>query len=167
MTTTNLKHVDLYSDGSSRGNPGPGGFGTFLRFFDTHGQAHELKLSEGFEQTTNNRMELLGVIKGLEALKYPCEVRVVTDSQYVVNAFKQNWISGWQRNGWKNSKREPVKNDDLWKRLLRAMGNHKVDFEWVRGHAGHPENEECDRLATEAADGANLAKDTGYLKSLQ
>jgi ribonuclease HI len=85
----------------------------------------------------------------------------------VVNAFKQNWISGWQRNGWKNSKREPVKNDDLWKRLLRAMGNHKVDFEWVRGHAGHPENEECDRLATEAADGANLAKDTGYLKSLQ
>ena len=123
---------------------------------------HEKELSQGFRLTTNNRMELLGVIVALEALKSPCEITLYSDSQYVVNAFNQHWVDGWIKRGWKNAKKEPVKNPDLWKRLLRAKEPHRMTFVWVKGHAGHPENERCDALATAAADGDNLAEDEGF-----
>lgn len=154
--------VTVYSDGSSRGNPGPGGYGSVLQFVDSAGKLHERELSCGYARTTNNRMELLGVIVALEALKRPCTVRVHSDSQYVVNAFNQHWVDGWLKRGWKNSQKQPVKNVDLWKRLLAAMKPHDVSFTWVKGHAGHPENERCDRLATAAADGKNLQVDAGF-----
>ncbi len=157
-----MQHVDIYSDGSSRGNPGPGGYGTVLRFLDEAGVAHEKELSCGYERTTNNRMELLGAIVGLEALKRPCEVTLYTDSQYVVNAFEQHWIEGWLRKGWKNAQKQPVKNKDLWQRLLAAKKDHDVTFVWVKGHAGHAENERCDTLATQAADGSSLCIDEGF-----
>ena len=157
-----LLHVDIFSDGSSRGNPGPGGYGSVLRFVDTKGGLHEKELSEGFECTTNNRMELLGAIVALEALNRPCRVDLYSDSQYLVNAFNKNWVEGWQRRGWKNAQKQPVKNPDLWTRLLAAMEPHEVTFHWVKGHAGHPENERCDALATAAADGADLKPDCGF-----
>lgn len=144
--------VKLFSDGSSRGNPGPGGFGTVLQYIDTKGQLHEREYTEGFESTTNNRMELMGVITGLEALNRPCQVEVISDSKYVTDAFNQNWIEGWQKKNWRQNTSNPVKNIDLWQRLLKAMEGHEVVFTWVKGHAGHPENERCDRLATESAD---------------
>ena len=143
--------VIVYSDGSSRGNPGPGGFGSVLRYTDAAGQLHERELSCGYARTTNNRMELMGVIAALECLRKPCEVEVHTDSQYVANAFNKRWVDGWRRRGWKNAKKEPVKNPDLWKRLLRAMEPHEVTYLWVRGHAGNELNERCDRLAVDAA----------------
>ena len=143
--------VTLFSDGSSRGNPGPGGFGTVLQFTDSKGVLHEREYSGGEADTTNNRMELMGVITGLEALTKPCEVTVISDSKYVIDAFNQHWIEGWIMKGWKRGK-EPVKNVDLWKRLLDAAKPHKITWQWVKGHAGHPENERCDRLATQAAD---------------
>ena len=144
--------VTLFSDGSSRGNPGPGGFGTILRFVDSKGAVHEKEYSEGFPETTNNRMELMGVITGLEKLNRPCRVNVITDSQYVVKAFNEGWLDNWQRKGWKNSSGGAVKNVDLWKRLLSAAAPHDLSFTWVKGHDGHPENERCDALATRAAD---------------
>lgn len=156
-----LQHVDLYSDGASRGNPGPGGYGCILRFVDSAGKVYERELSQGYVKTTNNRMELLGVIVGLEALTRPCEVTVVTDSKYVCEAFNANWIAGWKRRGWKNSQNKPVKNIDLWKRLLAAIEPHEVEFTWVHGHAGHEFNERCDGLATAAADGEGLIEDVG------
>lgn len=143
--------VKLYSDGSSRGNPGPGGYGTVLQYIDSTGKLHEREFSEGFYDTTNNRMEIMGVIAGLEALTKPCNVTVISDSKYVTDTFNKNWIDGWIKKGWKNSS-GPVKNVDLWERLLKAMEPHKVNFVWVKGHAGHPENERCDALATAAAD---------------
>lgn len=153
--------VKLFSDGSSRGNPGPGGYGTVLQFVDSKGNLHEKELSAGYVRTTNNRMELLGAIAGLEALLRPCKVTLISDSQYLVKAFNEHWIDGWIRKGWKRSANEAVKNADLWKRLLAAMKPHEVTFVWVKGHAGHPENERCDRLATAAADGENLLVDEG------
>ena len=157
-----LKHVEIYSDGSSRGNPGPGGYGTVLRYIDAQGIAHEREISQGFVNTTNNRMELMGAIAGFEALKGPCKVDFYSDSQYVVKAFTDDWISGWLRRGWKNAQKQPVKNVDLWKRLIAAVGPHEVSYHWVRGHAGHPENERCDELATAAADGENRLVDEGF-----
>ena len=154
--------MEIFTDGSARGNPGPGGYGAILRFVDAQGVVHERELSQGFKLTTNNRMELLAAIVALEALKRPCEVVLHSDSQYLVKAFSDGWIEGWLRRGWKNAKKEPVKNVDLWKRLLEAKKPHDVRFVWVRGHAGHPENERCDRLATAAADGASLADDLGF-----
>lgn len=162
-----MKNIELFTDGAARGNPGNGGYGALLVFRDERGQVHERELSAGYVLTTNNRMELMGVIAGLEALNQPCCVRVRTDSEYVANAFNKDWISGWVRNGWKNSQKKAVKNDDLWKRLLAAMEPHDVSFEWVKGHAGHPENELCDSLATSAADGPGKLEDEGYLRSLQ
>ena len=153
-------NVTIYTDGSSRGNPGPGGYGAVLQFVDSTGKLHERELSQGYATTTNNRMELLGVIVALEALKRPCTVEVHSDSQYVVNAFNQHWVDGWLKRGWKNAKKEPVKNSDLWKRLLEAKKPHDVTFVWVKGHAGHPENERCDALATAAADGKKPSR--GY-----
>ena len=154
--------VTLYSDGAARGNPGPGGYGTVLHYVDPAGKLHTKEFSQGYENTTNNRMELLGVIVGLEALNRSCEVQGCSDSQYVVKAFNEHWVEGWQRRGWKNSKKEPVKNIDLWQRLLRAMEPHEVSFSWVKGHAGHAMNERCDQLATEAADGPGRIVDEGF-----
>lgn len=152
--------VKIFTDGAARGNPeGPGGYGAVLQYVDTKGQLHEREFSAGYKKTTNNRMELMAVITGLEALKKPCEVEVISDSKYVTDAFNQHWIDGWLKRGWKNSSKEPVKNIDLWKRLLRAKEPHQVVFTWVKGHAGHPENERCDTLATTAADGKNLLDD--------
>ncbi len=155
-------HVDIYTDGAARGNPdGPGGFGTILEYVDPKGQVHKREYSQGYVKTTNNRMELMAVITGLEALNRPCDVTVYSDSQYVVNAFNQHWIDGWLKKGWKRGKNEPVKNTDLWKRLLKAKESHNVTFQWVKGHDGHPQNERCDELATTAADGNELIVDEG------
>lgn len=152
--------VTIYTDGAARGNPeGPGGFGTILVFVDSKGQEHIRELSGGYKKTTNNRMELMAAIAGLEALTKPCEVELYSDSQYLVKAFNEHWLEGWIKKGWKRGKNEPVKNVDLWERLLEAMKPHKVNFIWVKGHAGHPQNERCDVLATSAADGDELMDD--------
>lgn len=152
--------VKLFTDGAARGNPeGPGGYGAILQYTDANGVLHEKEMSAGYKQTTNNRMELLGVITGLEALKKPCEVEVISDSKYVTDAFNQNWVQNWIQNGWRTSTKKPVKNIDLWKRLILLVDRHTVTFTWVKGHDGHPENERCDRLATSAADGSNLLDD--------
>lgn len=154
--------VKIYTDGAARGNPdGPGGYGTVLEYIDTKGNLHTRELSKGYRRTTNNRMELMAVIAGLEALNRPCQVQVYSDSKYVVDAFNQHWIDGWIKKGWKRGKNEPVKNPDLWKRLLEAKAPHQVEFIWVKGHDGHPQNERCDTLATQAADGEELAEDEG------
>lgn len=145
-------NVTLYSDGSSRGNPGPGGYGTILEYIDSSGKLHTREYSGGFAQTTNNRMELLGVITGLEALNRPCRVEVITDSKYVSDAFNLHWIEGWIKKDWRKGKSDEVKNIDLWLRLLKAMNPHQVTYTWVKGHNGHPQNERCDFLATTAAD---------------
>jgi len=155
-------YVRIYSDGSSRGNPGPGGFGTVLEYTDPRGTLHVRELSGGFSETTNNRMELLGAITGLEALTRPCRVTMVSDSQYLVHAFTQHWIDGWIRKNWMRSAKEKVKNTDLWQRLLRAMEGHEVEWEWVRGHNGHPQNERCDALAVAAGSAEDLPEDPGY-----
>lgn len=154
--------VKIYTDGAARGNPdGPGGYGTILEYTDTKGILHTKELSGGYVRTTNNRMELMAVIAGLEALNRPCNVEVYSDSQYVVNAFNQHWVDGWIKKGWKRGKNEPVKNIDLWKRLLAAKEPHQVQFIWVKGHDGHAQNERCDFLATTAADGNDLVVDEG------
>lgn len=154
--------VKIYTDGAARGNPdGPGGYGTVLEYTDTKGTLHTRELSRGYQKTTNNRMELMAVIAGLEALNRPCEVELYSDSQYVVNAFNQHWIESWIKKGWKRGKNEQVKNVDLWKRLLAAKEPHTVKFIWVKGHNGHPQNERCDELATGAADGEELLVDEG------
>lgn len=151
--------VTIYTDGSARGNPeGPGGYGTILHYVDKNGTLHTREYSGGYKKTTNNRMELMAVIVGLEALTKPCEVEVISDSKYVTDAFNKNWIGGWLKKGWKASS-GPVKNIDLWKRLLAAKELHTVTFTWVKGHNGHPENERCDELATSAADGDALLDD--------
>ncbi|MDL2249279.1 ribonuclease HI [Lachnospiraceae bacterium PF1-21] len=151
--------VKIYTDGSARGNPdGPGGYGVVIEYVDGKGELHVKELSEGFVKTTNNRMELLGVIKGLEALNRPCEVEVYSDSQYVIKAFNEGWLANWLKTDWKKGK---VKNIDLWKRLLAATENHQITWNWVKGHDGHPQNERCDELATTAADGDNLLVDEG------
>lgn len=136
----------MFTDGACSGNPGPGGFGTILRY---NGAEKELSGSEA--QTTNNRMEIMAVIKGLEALKEPCEVVVQSDSRYVIDSIQKGWAEGWRRNGWVKKDKKPALNADLWERLLNLLAVHKVSFIWVKGHAGHPENERCDRLAVEAS----------------
>ena len=153
-------NVTIYTDGAARGNPdGPGGYGCLLRYIDPQGRVHEKELSQGYIQTTNNRMELMAAIAALEALTRPCDVDLYSDSQYLVKAFNEHWIDGWQKKGWKRTKNEPVRNVDLWKRLLAAMEPHQVTFHWVRGHDGQTENERCDMLATTAADGDDLIED--------
>jgi ribonuclease HI len=151
------KHVTIYTDGSSLGNPGPGGYGIVLRYND-----YVKELSGGFRRTTNNRMEILAAIKALEALHEPCRVTLHTDSQYLVNAITKGWARRWQRNDWMRNKKEVALNPDLWARLLPLCDQHDVDFVWVRGHAGDPDNERCDALARGAAGGDNLPEDTGY-----
>ncbi len=157
-----LMHVDIYTDGAARGNPdGPGGYGCVLQYRDSKGNLHEREYSAGYKKTTNNRMELMAAIIGLEALTKACEVDLYSDSQYLVNAFNQHWIDGWVKKGWKRGKNEPVKNKELWQRLLLTKEKHQVSFHWVKGHAGHEMNERCDQLATAAADGTNLLDDDG------
>lgn len=158
-----LMRVTVHTDGASRGNPGRGGYGAVLLYTDPAGVEHRKELSQGYRMTTNNRMELLAVVVALETLLRPCEVEVHSDSQYVVNAFNQRWVQGWIRRGWRNAQRQPVKNVDLWKRLLAAMEPHRMSWVWVKGHAGHPLNERCDQLATEAADGGDLLEDEGFV----
>jgi ribonuclease HI len=131
-----MKKVKIFTDGACSGNPGPGGFGVVLRF-----NGVEKELSGGFKNTTNNRMELMGAIAGLEALKEPCEVTLTTDSQYLVNAIEKGWVYKWKANGWMRNNKEEALNRDLWERLLRVMEKHRVHFQWIRGHAGHAENE--------------------------
>ena len=155
-------NVTIFSDGASRGNPGPGGYGTVLIYVGPSGKEHRLELSRGYKLTTNNRMELLGAIAGLEALTRPCRVELHSDSQYVVNAFNQHWIEGWRSRGWRTANKQPVKNVDLWERLLHAMEPHEVRWVWVKGHAGNEHNERCDELATMAADGDMLSTDEGF-----
>lgn len=152
-----LKHVTLYTDGAASGNPGPGGYGIILEF-----QGKRKELSGGYRRTTNNRMELLAAIVGLEALKERCEVTLYTDSAYLVNAINEGWAQRWRAHGWMRNKNEPALNPDLWERLLRLCEQHEVHFVWVKGHAGHPENERCDQLAQEAARGIHLPVDTAY-----
>ena len=136
--------VEIFSDGACSGNPGPGGWGTILRF-----GGHEKELSGYDPETTNNRMELIGAIAGLEALTRPCRVRVTTDSEYVKKGMTE-WIEGWVKRGWKNTQKKPVANRDLWERLLELADQHQVEWHWVRGHDGHAENERCDALARAA-----------------
>ena len=135
------KRVELFTDGACKGNPGPCGWGAVLRF-----NGADKELFGGEQTTTNNRMELTAVIRGLQALKRPCEVTVTTDSQYVKNGITQ-WIHNWKRNGWRTAARKPVKNDDLWKLLDQEVAQHQVSWHWVKGHSGHPENERADGLA--------------------
>lgn len=152
--------VKIYTDGSARGNPdGPGGYGTILLYEDSKDQVHIKELSGGYKKTTNNRMELMAAIKGLEALNKSCNVELYSDSKYLVDAFNQKWIDSWIKKGWRRGKNEPVKNIDLWKKLLEVKKPHQVSFIWVKGHNGHEFNERCDELATSAADGINLMDD--------
>ena len=151
-----MKKIEIYTDGSCLGNPGPGGYGTVLIF-----NKHRKELAEGYKRTTNNRMEMLACIKGLEQLSEPCEVDLTTDSQYVRQGITQ-WIHNWKKRGWKTAAKAPVKNVDLWKALDVAQEKHKVQWHWVKGHSGHPENERCDDLAREAAEAKPTQEDVGY-----
>ena len=141
------KLVYIFSDGACSGNPGPGGYGVILRC-----DGREKELSGGEPDTTNNRMELSGVIAGLEALKFPCKVILQTDSRYVVDGIEKGWARSWQRNNWIKSDKKPALNRDLWERLLELLEIHEVSFVWIKGHAGHEENERCDRLAVAERD---------------
>jgi ribonuclease HI len=156
--TENAKLVTMYTDGACLGNPGPGGYGVILLY-----QGHKRELSGGYRKTTNNRMEIMAAIVGLEALKERCEVTLYSDSEYLVNAMSKGWIQRWRANGWKRNKREKVLNPDLWERLLRLCELHEVQFSWVKGHGGTPENVRCDQLAVQAAQQPNLPVDEGYV----
>lgn len=149
--------VEIYTDGACKGNPGPGGYGVILRSGE-RAKEH----SGGFRKTTNNRMELLACIVGLESLNKPCTVTVTSDSKYVVNAIENGWAKKWRLKGWKLSPSKPAKNPDLWARLLDLCETHSVRFKWVKGHNEHPENERCDELAVEACLGKELPVDEGF-----
>jgi ribonuclease HI len=153
-----FKHVTIYTDGACLGNPGPGGYGIILLY-----QGHKRELSGGYRQTTNNRMEIMAAIVGLEALKEKCKVTLYSDSEYLVKAMSRGWTQRWRANGWKRNKREKVLNPDLWERLWQICKHHEVQFSWVKGHAGTPENTRCDELAIQAAQRANLPADEGYI----
>ena len=153
-----MKNVQIYTDGSCLGNPGPGGYGAVLIF-----NKHRKEISQGYKNTTNNRMELLAAIEGLALLTERCNVDLTTDSQYVKNGINQ-WIHNWRKNGWRTADKKPVKNADLWKRLDELVKNHQVEWHWVKGHSGHPENERCDELARNAASGNSLEEDSGFIQ---
>lgn len=148
-----MMNVTIYTDGACRGNPGPGGYGSILRYTGPDGKVYEKELSAGFESTTNNRMEILAAVAALEALKKPCQIVLYSDSQYLVNAFRQGWLEKWKRNDWFRDvkRKEKAKNVDLWKRLDEAMKPHEVMFQWVKGHAENSFNNRCDELAVAAA----------------
>ena len=152
-----MKQIEIFTDGSCLGNPGPGGYGAVMIFAD-----HRKELSQGFKHTTNNRMELLAPIEALACLTETCSVNLTTDSQYVKNGINQ-WIINWKKNGWRTSDKKPVKNVDLWKRLDEQVNRHKVTWHWVKGHSGHPENEACDQLARAGAENKNQLEDKGFM----
>ena len=139
-----MKHIQIFTDGACSGNPGPGGWGAILRY-----KAHEKELSGGEAETTNNRMELMALIAALEQLKEPWEIDLCSDSQYVINGLQKGWAKGWRARGWKKADKSPALNSDLWARLLDLSEAHTIHYNWIKGHAGHPENERCDRLAVE------------------
>ncbi|MCD7731550.1 MAG: ribonuclease HI [Oscillospiraceae bacterium] len=143
--------VEIFTDGACSGNPGPGGYGVVLRYGE-----HIEELSGGAKHTTNNRMELSGAIAGLSALKFPCDVILTTDSRYVVDGITKGWAASWRKNGWVKSDKKPALNPDLWEKLLELTETHNVKFVWVKGHAGHPENERCDALAVMERDKAAI-----------
>ena len=153
------KEVKIYTDGGCIGNPGPGGYGIILIY-----GTHTKELSGGFRFTTNNRMELIAAIEGLKVLKYKCKVSLFSDSKYLVDAFNQGWIYNWKKKNWQKSDKGDVKNVDLWKILYDLIKKHDVTLHWVRGHAGHKENERCDKLAIEAANRENLPPDIIFEK---
>lgn len=143
-----MKRVELFTDGACKGNPGPGGWGALLRM-----GGHEKELSGSEPDTTNNRMEMTAIIKGLSALIEPCEVALYTDSKYVIDGITK-WVHGWQMRGWKTAAKKPVLNEDLWRELIDMSARHNVSWNWVKGHSGHPENERVDQLASERAEQA-------------
>ena len=145
-----MKHVDIYTDGACRGNPGHGGWGAILVY-----QGHEKELSGGEELTTNNRMELMAAISALEMLKESCEVTLYSDSKYMIDSITKGWVYSWRSKGWKKADKSPALNPDLWEKLIGLLEKHTVDFVWVRGHNGHAYNERCDTLATTFADSFN------------
>ncbi len=152
-----MKKITIYTDGACSGNPGPGGYGAILQY----GQKSN-ELSGGFRRTTNNRMELLAVIKGLEILKLPCRVTIYSDSRYIVDAVNKGWARRWRANGWRRNKKDKAVNPDLWDRLLTLLDTHDTEFRWVKGHAGNAGNERADALAVAAANSDDLAVDRGY-----
>jgi ribonuclease HI len=160
-TMATLHRVTIYTDGACLGNPGPGGYGVVL----LHGD-YRKELSGGYRLTTNNRMELTAAIKGLAALKKPCEGELFSDSAYVVNAVEQGWARRWRANGWHRPNKQRAENRDLWEELLKLYERHRIRFKWIKGHAGHAENERCDQLALQAARQPNLPADTVYESSL-
>ncbi|MBU2883984.1 ribonuclease HI [Psychrosphaera sp. B3R10] len=153
-----MKSVKIYTDGSCLGNPGPGGYGALMLYND-----HKKELSQGYKLTTNNRMELLAVIKALEALTQKCQVSITTDSNYVKDGITK-WIINWKKNGWKTAAKQPVKNVDLWKLLDEQVARHDIKWFWVKGHSGHPENERVDDLARDAAESGDFLVDAGFKK---
>ena len=146
-----MKRVQLFSDGACSGNPGPGGYGVILKYNE-----HIKEFSAGYKSTTNNRMELMAIIVGLKSLKEKCQVDVYSDSKYIVDAVNEGWAERWRSNNWQRNKKEKAKNIDLWIKLLDLLDKHKVSMSWVKGHAGHPENERCDKLAVAAAGSPTL-----------
>ncbi len=155
-----MKTVEIYTDGACSGNPGAGGYGALLLY----GSAKK-ELSAGYRMTTNNRMEMLAVIKALEALKEPCHVVLYSDSKYVVDAITKGWVTKWKQNGWQRNKKEKASNVDLWEDMLKQLERHDVTFQWVKGHADNPGNERCDTLAREAILSNNLQEDENYRNS--
>ncbi len=153
-----MKRVTIHTDGACKGNPGPGAYGAVLVC-----GTHRKELAAGYRLTTNNRMELRAAIAALELLAEPCEVELHSDSKYLVDAIRKNWLEGWQRCGWKTSDKKPVKNQDLWQQLIAAMAPHRLRWHWVKGHAGHAENERCDQLANLAVAATHLSVDAGFM----
>lgn len=152
-----MRRVTIHTDGACKGNPGPGAYGAVL----VSGK-HRKEISAGYRLTTNNRMELRAAIAALELLSQPCDVELHSDSKYLVQAINEKWLDGWQRRGWTTSAKQPVKNQDLWRELLAVIASHKIRWLWVKGHAGHMENERCDELANIAVTKASLLEDTGF-----
>lgn len=163
MSEEQDKRIKIYTDGACKGNPGNGGYGAILTFVDSNGKYHEKELSAGYKLTTNNRMELLAAIVSLEALKRPSHVVLYSDSKYLVDAINEKWLDAWVFKNWKQNSKNPVKNIDLWKRLIKAQQSHRVEYVWVKGHAGHEYNERCDKLAVSAAMGENLLVDENFV----
>jgi ribonuclease HI len=151
-----MRKVVIHTDGACKGNPGPGAYGAVL----VCGK-HRKETSAAYRLTTNNRMELRAAIAALELLSEPCEVELHSDSKYLIDAIQQNWIDGWKRRGWRTAGKQPVKNRDLWQRLIEAMAPHRIHWHWVKGHAGHRENERCDELANQAVASGDLIDDAG------